>query len=184
MDFSSSTNQVKQHNISSLWRKIVPANRSSLTEEKLSQDPILRSSSDLHTMEGHLISTKKSLQGFDGETGDLVAPCILKKRRLLITGPDQSKYHKKRDHNFSSLAKRSLDLSENFSSQNLRVKGEVLVNDEIVTHKEIVAHNIHEQKEDVSQSVPRDEQQIKGSSFLNQVKYFELFLILSDAPSP
>ncbi|KAI3455408.1 hypothetical protein Pfo_012071 [Paulownia fortunei] len=172
LESSSSTEQVKQHNISSHLREIVPANRSSLTSDKIFQDSILKCSSDLtRTMKEPLISGKKSIQDLDGETDDLVAPGILKKRRLLITGPDQSKHYEKSDHNFSNLGKKKdIEFSENVSTQNPQEKREMLVDDEIITQKRTVAHNIQEHKGVLSHTAPRNNEETKGSAFLIQVR--------------
>ncbi|KAL7099864.1 hypothetical protein ACP275_09G112700 [Erythranthe tilingii] len=170
LDSSSSTKQVKQNSIFSLWREIVPANRSSLTSDKISQDSFLRCSSDLRTMKEPSISGKGSSQDFDGESSDLAASSILKKRRLLITGPDQSKHHEKSDHNISKLAKKkSFGFTENISIQN-PLERVVLLDDEIVTENGTVAHNIHERKDVLAQSVLNNKEETKGSAFLTQVR--------------
>ncbi|KAL8043163.1 hypothetical protein ABFX02_09G100200 [Erythranthe guttata] len=170
LDSSSSTKQVKQNSIFSLWREIVPANRSSLTSDKISQDLFLRCSSDLRTMKEPSISGKGSSQDFDGESSDLAASSILKKRRLLITGPDQSKHHEKSDHKISNLAKKkSFGFTENVSIQN-PLERVVLLDDEIVTENGTVVHNIREHKDVLSQSVLNNKEETKGSAFLTQVR--------------
>ncbi|XP_011072337.2 regulator of telomere elongation helicase 1, partial [Sesamum indicum] len=168
---TSFTKQAKQGNISSHLTEIPPANRSSLTSDKNFQDSILKCSSYLtHTGKESFISGKKSTQDLDGESGDL-APCILKKQRLLIAGPDQLKLKEQFDNHFNNLVKNeSSRFCQNVSTQNHHEKGEVLVNDEIITQKETVAHNIQEHKDLGSQAAHRNNEEIKGSAFLIQVR--------------
>lgn len=170
LDSVSSTNQVKQGSISSHLREIAPANRSSLTSDKLLKVSILKCSSDLTRTGKESFSGKRSIQDFDDEAGDLVAPGILKKHKLLITGPDQSK-HCEKSYHFSNLVNNeSLWSPENVCNQNPQEK-EALVDVEIITENETVEHNIGKHKDVASQTVPHNNDETKGSAFLVQVTY-------------
>ncbi|KAK6148863.1 hypothetical protein DH2020_016388 [Rehmannia glutinosa] len=139
LDSSSSNKQVKQGDISSRLKEIVPANRSYLTSDKIFHDSSFKCSNDpTRTRKEPLISGKKSILDLDEETGDVAASCILGKHRLLITGPDQPKHYEKSDHDFSNL--------------------------------KTFARNILEHKDVVPQTVPRNNEETKGSAFLIQVR--------------
>ncbi|PIN10824.1 Helicase of the DEAD superfamily [Handroanthus impetiginosus] len=169
VDSVSFTKQGKQDNISSHMREIVPANRSSLTSDKIFQRSILKCSSDLTLTEKEdLINGKKSMQELPGEAGDLVPQYTLKKRKLLITGPDQSKHNEKFDHHSSNIVKK--ENSQNVSMQSPQEKGEVLVKNEIITQKKTVAQNFQEQQGVLLQTVPCNTEESKGSAFLIQVR--------------
>ncbi|KAL0441551.1 UNVERIFIED_CONTAM: Regulator of telomere elongation helicase 1 [Sesamum radiatum] len=171
-DSASCTKQAKQGNISSHLTEIPPANRSSVTSDKIFQDSILKCSSYLTpTGKESWISGKKSTKDLDGESGDPLSPCILKKQRLLIAGPDPSKLKEQFNNHLNNLVKNeSLQFCQNVSSQNHQEKGEVLVSDEIITQKETVAHNIQEHKDVVSQAAHCNNEEMKGSAFLIQVR--------------
>ncbi|KAG8379928.1 hypothetical protein BUALT_Bualt07G0140700 [Buddleja alternifolia] len=137
LESASSTKLVKQENISGKLKDVVPANRSSLSSNKPFEDTSSSSSSDpTLAWKKYLISGKKGTQEVNGETGDLIAPCVLKKRKLLITGPDQSKHNEKCDDHLNKLVK-----------------------NEMCDNKDVV-----------SQTVPRDGDETKGSAFLAQVR--------------
>ncbi|GFP88878.1 regulator of telomere elongation helicase 1 [Phtheirospermum japonicum] len=140
---SSSTKLVKQGDIFIDLRKIVPANRSHLISDKMFNDSIFKCSNDpTRTGKDPLVN----LQDSNDEKGDVAASCILGKHSLLITGPDQPKHDGKSDHHFLNLVKKKkLQLSENVSIQSPREK-------------------------EVSQAIPHNNEETKGSAFLSQVR--------------
>lgn len=158
MDLTS-TKQTKQGNISSNLREIVPANRSSLATDKIFPTSLFKGSTYMaQAGKGSSIGGKPSVQDSDAETDGLIESCTMKKRRLLITGPNQSKQS-----------------SENASYQNLHEKGKLLVSDDIVAHMRTADLNIQKQKNVIHQTVPRDNEETKGSAFLSQVIFFQTY---------
>ncbi|KAK4479624.1 hypothetical protein RD792_015150 [Penstemon davidsonii] len=171
LDKASSSKQVKQGNTSVKLREIVPANRSYLTSNKLLQDSNLKSLSDLaRTGEKYLIRDK-NMQDLDGETSDLIAPSMSKKPRLLITGPNHLENHEKLDHQFKNFVKHeNLQFSEVVSTDNPQENRRVLVNCETITQKKSVALIKREDNDAVSQTLPPNGEEKKGSAFLVQVR--------------
>ncbi|KAL8465834.1 hypothetical protein ACS0TY_035084 [Phlomoides rotata] len=170
LDPVSSRKQVKQGSIASNLREIVPANRSSLTSDRLLQGSNLKWSSNL-TCVGRksLISGSRNIEDIDEKASDPLTPCITKKPKLLIAGPDQSKHCEKPHHSNYSVKRESLRFLENVCSQNPEEK-EVLAGDEIITGKRTVELNIGKHKDAGSQSVPHNDDETKGSAFLIQVR--------------
>ncbi|KAL3632993.1 Regulator of telomere elongation helicase 1 [Castilleja foliolosa] len=138
---SSSRKPAKQGDIFSDLSKIVPANRSHLISDKMFSDSIFKCSNDpKRTGKEPLIS----LQDSNEEKCDVATSCILGKHSLLITGPDQPKHDDKSDHHYLNLVKKKkLQLSENLRTQSPREK-------------------------EVSQAVPQNNEETKGSAFLSQ----------------
>lgn len=165
----NSSTRTKQIDISSNLKDIVPANRSSLTSDKLLQSSFFKSSSyAAHTGKKPSISGKESVQDLDAEN-DVVEISSSKKRKLLITGPSQCTQGETFDLQLKRLIKNEpLQFSENVSSRNLHEK-ELLVCDVIDERKRTGGSNIQKQKNDILQTVPCGNEETKGSAFLNQV---------------
>lgn len=110
-----------------------------------------------------------SKQDYDEKAVDLVSPILLKKQKLLVTGPSQSKYGGN-SHQFSNLVKKEhLQFPENVCDLNPQDK-EVLI-DEILKEKRIIEPDIAKHKDVVSETVSKNSNETKGSAFLVQVKY-------------
>lgn len=171
LDIVSSRKQVKQGSIASDMREIVPANRSSLTSDRLHQGSTLKWSSNLTCIgKKSLISGSRNLEDVDEKASDPLTPCTSKKPKLLIAGPDQSKHYEKYHHFNNSVKKESLRFLENVCCQNPE---EVLFGDEIITGKRTIELNIGKQKDTGSQTVPHNNDETKGSAFLIQVMIFD-----------
>ncbi|XP_073035389.1 regulator of telomere elongation helicase 1 homolog [Primulina eburnea] len=172
LETASSVKQIKKGNISGKLREIVPANRSHLTPDKHFRDSPMICSSDINPRKRILISSaNQNIDGLDGDTGELIAPCSSKKPSLLITGPNQSK-----DYEFEKQLKilvksEHLQVTENVGTQNHQENVEVLVGDEFFAQKKNLALTNweHLQKEVVSQTVPHNDEK-RGSAFLSQVR--------------
>lgn len=159
LDLVSSRKQVKQASIAANLSEIVPANRSSLTSDRL-------------LGKKSLVTGLRNMDDFDEKASDQLIPCTSKKPKLLIAGPDQSK-HCEKPHRFNNSVKReSLRFLENVCSQSSE-ETEVLASDEIIAGKTTVELNIGKHKDSTSQSVPHNNDETKGSAFLIQVKMFE-----------
>lgn len=167
---ASTAKQLKQGSIFNHLQDILPANRSSLASGKLLQGLKTKCSSDLaHTGKESLIIDERSIQDYNEKAVDLAAPILLKKRKLLIIGPDQSK-HGEKSHHISNLMKNEhLQFSENVRDHKPREK-EVLV-DNVLTEESTVELSIMKHKNDVSETVSQSSNVIKGSAYLNKVKY-------------
>ncbi|KAL6527902.1 Regulator of telomere elongation helicase 1 [Orobanche minor] len=156
LDSVSTVKQVKQGSIFNHLQDILPANRSSLASGKLLHGLKMKSSSDLaRTGKESLISDERSIQDYNEEAVDLVAPILLKKRKLLITGPDQSKHGEKPDHISIVVKNEHLKFSEN-------------VHD--LTEESTVELNIMKHKNGVSETVSQSSNAVKGSAYLKEVQ--------------
>ncbi|XP_057773006.1 regulator of telomere elongation helicase 1 homolog isoform X2 [Salvia miltiorrhiza] len=169
LDSVFTAEQVKRGSISSHTREILPANRSSLTSDKLLQGLKMKCSRDLtHTEKESSIIDGRSMQDYDEKAVDLVAPILLKKQKLLITGPNQLKHEEKSNH-FSNLVKKEhLQFPENVCDLNPREK-EVLI-DEHLRERRTIEPDITKHKDVVSETVSKNSTETKGSAFLIQVR--------------
>lgn len=174
----STAKQVKQESIFNHLQDILPANRSSLASDKLLQGLKRKCSSDLaRTGKESLIIDERSIEDYNEKAVDLVAPILLKKRKLLITGPDQSK-HGEKSHHISNLVKNEhLQFSEN-ARDHKSIEKEVLV-DNILKEESTVELNIMKHRNEVSETASQSSNAIKGSAYLNEVKYLRFFLFLT-----
>ncbi|XP_051147548.1 regulator of telomere elongation helicase 1 homolog isoform X2 [Andrographis paniculata] len=166
-----STRQSKQGNISSNLKEIVPANRSFLKPENGFRNTILKCSGYLtNTGKEPSISEKKNIKDSDAEMGDLVETSLMKKRRMLITGPSQSKQQEMTDHPLKRVKIENSQCSENAGSQNPLGQEDLRVNNNMVTHRSTINLSIPKQKNVVHQTAVHRNEETKGSAFLNQVR--------------
>lgn len=170
LDSVSTTEQVKRGSISNNLREILPANRSSLISDKFLQGSMFKCLRDLTSSgKDSLIIDGRKIQDCDEKSGDLVASSTLKKRKLLISGPDLSN-HGEKSRNFSNLVKKDhLQFLQNACNQYPQEK-EVLVHDEVFRGKRTVELNIVKQEDGVSETVSQKSNETKGSVFLIQVQ--------------
>lgn len=170
LDSVSTTEQVKRGSISNNLREILPANRSSLISDKFLQGSMFKCLRDLtSTGKESLIIDGRNIQDYDEKSGDLVAPSTLKKRKLLISGPDLSN-HGEKSRNFSNLVKKDRMLFLQNACNQYPQEKQVLVDDKIIRGKTIEL-NIVKQEDGVSETVSQKSNETKGSAFLIQVKY-------------
>lgn len=169
----STAQQVKQGSTFNI-REILPANRSSLATGKLLQGLKMKCSSNLtRTGKESSIVDEGSTQDYNDKVIDLVSPILLKKRKLLITGPDQSNCGET-SHHISNLVKdEHKQFPENVTDHNPREK-EVLVYDSL-REERTAELNITKHENAVSDTASQDSSVAKGAAFLRQVKYLRLF---------
>ncbi|XP_022889692.1 uncharacterized protein LOC111405159 isoform X2 [Olea europaea var. sylvestris] len=133
LESMASSCQVKGGNLSNQLREILPANRSSLMSDKLIQDSALKRSTNLKHLDKNFLttglnSTQSNKQkivkltpevSLDDKDNELLALYALKKRKLLIEGPDQTQLYKKSDGDSTYSAEQNCpQFSRTGSSQN------------------------------------------------------------------
>lgn len=129
--------------------------------------------------------TSKSLMDESQSRKELV-PCSAKKRKVFHAGNSTSQIGNSHQHASSaersqSIAPLSLSslvklenplISANKGRQNAQVSSTLPIKDHAITHKD--AEILTQKNKDVqSTSVPRDDEQTRGSAFLIQVKWFQ-----------
>ncbi|XP_073265919.1 regulator of telomere elongation helicase 1 homolog isoform X1 [Populus alba] len=194
----SSLLEAKRGKDSSLSENIFPANRSSLSPFKESQDfKLNHSSSEIYNEKKLLIPGRINIQHQNAEMIDLTSkslmdesqsrkelvPCSAKKRKVFHAGNSTSQIGNTHEHASSaersqSIAPLSLSslvklenplISANKGRQNAQVSSTLPIKDHAITHKD--AEILTQKNKDVqSTSVPRDDEQTRGSAFLIQVK--------------
>ncbi|XP_060205661.1 regulator of telomere elongation helicase 1 homolog isoform X2 [Lycium barbarum] len=191
-----STNQlsssVKQGNSPGRLEDILPANKSSLTSDKLVKNLAVKHASNMlvPVRKDMLISNQKIIdltkhELSDERRKDVIAPCSLKRPRLTLTGPDCPRDHFRKPHDSvgrSSVAHHLLSesdssyilknkksqYSEEKSTQNSNLDRANLLEDEMTPRK--TAGLVDLQNEDgIHCSAPCNNEE-KGSAFLVQVR--------------
>ncbi|XP_061960529.1 regulator of telomere elongation helicase 1 homolog [Populus nigra] len=168
----SSLLEAKRGKDSSLSENIFPANRSSLSPFKESQDfKLNHSCSEIYNEKKMLIPGRINLQHQNAEMIDLTSkslmdeslsrkelvPCSAKKRKVFHAGYSTGQIGNTHEH--ASSAER----------QNAQVSSTLPIKDRAITHKD--AEILTQKNKDVqSTSVPRDDEQTRGAAFLIQVK--------------
>lgn len=176
LDSSSTAEKVKRGGISIHTREILPANRSTLASGKLLRDLKMKSSSVLSSSgKESLAIDGRSKQNYDEKAVDLATPILLKKQKLLITGPIQLTHEEKSNHFSNMVKKEHLQFPENVRDLNPRetevLVGEGTVKPDIKMLFRDVKPDIAKHKDAVSETVSKNSIETKGSAFLVEVKY-------------
>ncbi|XP_042057083.1 regulator of telomere elongation helicase 1 homolog isoform X1 [Salvia splendens] len=175
LDSSSTAEKVKRGGISIHTREILPANRSTLASGKLLRDLKMKSSSVLSSSgKESLAIDGRSKQDFNETAVDLATPILLKKQKLLITGPTQSTHEEKSNHFSNMVKKEHLQFPENVRDLNPQetevLVGESTVKPDIRMIFRDVKPDIAKHKDAVSETVSKNSIETKGSAFLVEVR--------------
>ncbi|KAG6430041.1 hypothetical protein SASPL_108100 [Salvia splendens] len=175
LDSSSTAEKVKRGGISIHMREILPANRSTLASGKLLRDLKMKCSSVLSSSgKESLAIDGRSKQDYDEKAVDLATPILLKKQKLLITGPTQSTHEQKSNHFSNMVKKEHLQFPENVRDLNPQeteaLVGESTVKPDIRMLFRDVKPDIAKHKDAVSETVNKNNIETKGSAFLIEVR--------------
>ncbi|XP_047959212.1 regulator of telomere elongation helicase 1 homolog [Salvia hispanica] len=175
LDSSSTAEKVKRGGFSIHMREILPANRSTLASGKLLRDLKMKSSSVLSSSgKESLAIDGRSKQDYDEKSVDLATPILLKKQKLLITGPTQSTHEEKSNHFRNMVKKEHLHFPENVRDLNPQepevLVGENTVKPDIRMLFRDVKPDIAKHKDAVSETVNKNNIETKGSAFLIEVR--------------
>ncbi|KAL2463124.1 RAD3-like DNA-binding helicase protein [Forsythia ovata] len=179
----ASSCQVKRGNVTDPPREILPANRSSLMLDELIQDSALKCSANLKH-KNFLTTGLNSIQSnnqkivkltkevsLDDKDSELLAPCALKKRKLFIAGPDQTRLYKKSDEDSTYSAEQECSqFSRTGGAQNPQDNRKVLHEDEMMTQKKTNVLIDQEYRDVVFRPATCDAEEKRGSAFLVQVR--------------
>ncbi|KAL3528782.1 hypothetical protein ACH5RR_008104 [Cinchona calisaya] len=185
---SESSTKKRGKNIGHLT-EVVPANRSSLTSHKLNM--VLKHSSNtnllnhgVHNMQSSFHDTINSTKKFssDEKTGQRIAPCSLKKPRLVITGYEQTQNFEKSyepfsdrenihaaNHSTGLLKNKTLQHFESGIMQNAQDSKRLLEGE--VKSESMTSMSIEQKDKEIHSGLTTcNDEERKGSDFLIQVQ--------------